>query len=180
MNYKIDSQAVTSLRSIDMIFEPMSSLSAVIVVIAFVLVMIFFFVLAAFAFAGVLPGKEITGAVLMFAGFLVLIFLLVSLRSVPPGALGIDQNGNWYKQGGYLLPPDITIVPLKGSIALSRNEDLVYDLSQEEVILLASGSNFPEYLRKKIGIEYDKGNVSLKNVPAGVNSSHSLKLLISF
>jgi Na+/proline symporter len=163
-----------------MIIEPITLLSGMMVIIIGAVVAILFFVLAGLCFGGVVPGKKIAGAASMIGGFLVIILMLTAtFAHVPEGTLGIDQNGNWYKQGTHLFSPNITVVPLKGTIAFSQDQDLAYNLTQEEVISLASGSHFPEYLRNEIIVRYDKWNISIDNVPPGVNRHH-LSLVINF
>ena len=178
MNYKIDSQAA-SLRSIDMIIESLPYWVDDITVVIFVIVAVIF---GSYGLTGLLSSEERKDK-FVSSIIIAVVLLIISggiFQNVPSGNVGLDEYGNWYEPGDHFgWGISIMNVPLAGSINVAPQKDLAYNLSQKEVILLASGSYFPEHLRDEIIIRYDKWDVSLENVPPRVDASH-LKLVVSF
>jgi len=149
------------------------------IIFSFILIII----LLAFLISGYLfikssqREKEIIFGLLIINVILVAATLHLTAEQVHTGNIGLDENGIWYGEGVHFKK--IMNVPLKGSIIISDNRELLYDLTKEEVVSLARGSHFPERLREEITIRYEKANVTLEDIPEGVDPSH-LKLVISF
>lgn len=144
------------------------------------------FFMLAFGFLLIIDGycprnrklKKIIGFALFIIGIIMFFGTMFTLTSLTSDSLAIDENGIWHGKGCHIFK-SLTVVPLKGSIPITTNKELLYNLTAEEVILLARGSHFPERLREEITIRYEGYNVTLENVPQGVDPSH-LKLVISF
>jgi hypothetical protein len=119
--------------------------------------------------------KVFIGLVLAITGLVMFVGIIFSLVSLTPNSLAIDENGIWYGEGSHIFR-SLTVVPTKGSIVIAPNKELVYNLTPQEVVLLAKGSHFPERLRT---IRYEGYNITLEDIPQGIDPSH-LKLVISF
>lgn len=121
------------------------------------------------------PRERIAGIIMIFIGVALLCSLFFFLPEIRYGNLGLDTDGNWYKEGQHFLTlKKIEIVHPKGTVLIPPNGELSYDLTPEEVIHLDKGSHFPEMF-KNVTIGYEGANITFKNVPEGIDPSH-LKL----
>lgn len=105
--------------------------------------------------------KKVAAIVLFIAMILISFTIADSLQQVPKGHIGLDDNGNWYLQGYHFIlkPTEVTMVNLEGSVPLwEKGLYLKYNLTQEQVILLARGSHFPERLRNMYAYSIDEKN----------------------
>jgi hypothetical protein len=112
-------------------------------------------------------------------GALLIIGFVCTVVEIPKGNIGIDQNGNWYSSGIHITLEKIQVVPLKGSVPLWNNAELLYDLTPEEVMSLERGSNFQEKLRSDTVVSIHELDVGIDETSRGIDKSH-LKVLISF
>jgi hypothetical protein len=120
--------------------------------------------------------EKIIILLIIFVGILLVSGTILTNVNVPDDYIGLDQDGNWYDSGDHFTLKKVELIPLKGSVPLWKEGlSLQYNLTQEQVIMLDSGSNFPDQLKTMYVYEVDENwNVQMietSNVPEGFSAS---------